>query len=184
MYYYLVLFCFGSHFLRWCVNVTDGDGWLKYIEERHEHSQKIIKRILKFCDSFRGNTSLSALQYFDLKSVLGIKHGYYNFYKLLNDNQKHHKSMMDSLDFIINSDGWSNDLNDKTRDWLNLFLQIHVNNVIPHGLNQHNYHSDLGRFMQDVHESCDIVDQLPHCYSTCISPLFLFFFFFVFVVFW
>ena len=150
MFYYLLQFCFGSVYLEWCIHETDSYGFIRFIEERHEHSQKILKRILHFCSHHRDNTSLDALNYLDKKILLGIKYGFYNFLKIINDASINHGGIIKLIDGIIAGDGWFCKMHPDTKKYYRLFAQINGTNIIPVQLSIYNYQLPV-HFIRDVH---------------------------------
>lgn len=200
MYYYLLQFCFGGVYLRWCLAET-GNGFVKYIEERHEHTQKIIKRILHFCGNHQGNTSESALNYLDKKILLGVQEGFYDFLKIMKDSNKHYTSTIASLNKIINDTHWMEDMNPITRKLYDLLWSVGQSNNIPDELLQFNdgYLKNDNTFFHSVHSTLDeeknieeplncfaiththFSDQCIH-YISVFHLLFVFLFFFVKVI--
>ena len=162
MYYYLLLFSFAGYFLKWCTEEFDDDGFVKYIEERHEHTQKIIKRIFKWCDSFRDNTSYSVLNYLDLKIILGVQHGCYNFFKLFNDSRKHYTKNINRLKKIYEDITLEDSLHHITCRWFKAFMKINSVDNLPNVFNQR-FNVDLDLFMNEIHSERE--SQISDSYS-------------------
>ena len=154
-----------------------------FIEERHEHTQKILKRIFYFCLNFKQNTCLNALKYFDKKILLGIKYSLYNFYQVMKDSSSWH-TIYDKMSRLIRDTSWLYEMHPTTKDTFYDFYA--VDGVSAPSMNL--YESDESdNFLETIHNQQHSEEQQEdislHGFFVFFFFFFIFFFFFLFFLF-